>query len=75
MRVESQHLIEHALDELRRAEANLPPEPRHDEHTIGGYFYNQWTPDYARWVKMRGAIAHARRDLEEALGEQNAASA
>lgn len=69
----SQHsldLVKEALDELRSLEDNLPSEPKTSNHTVGGYFYNQWTPEYARWVKMRGKLAHARRNLEQVLDNE-----
>lgn len=65
----ARQLIVDALSDLRDVEENLPPEPRHEGETVGGYFYNEWSPEYARWVKMRGAISHARQHLEDALGE------
>jgi len=68
-------LVQDALNELRRLEGNLPPEPKTSSHTVGGYFYNQWTPEYARWVKMRGALAHGRRNLERALDNEGRTSA
>ena len=58
-----------ALSALSDVEDNLPPEPRNGNETVGGYFYNEWSPEYARWVKMRGAISHARQHLEDALGD------
>ena len=67
MDANTRQLIVEALDELRDAEANLPSEPRNTEETVGGYFYNEWSPEYARWVKMRGALAHARQHLEDIL--------
>jgi len=64
---ERQQLIE-ALDMLRQAEENLPSEPDHEVESVGGYFYNEWGPGYARWVKMRSALSNARLRLEETLG-------
>lgn len=69
MDANAHQLIVDALSALRDVEENLPPEPRNTNETVGGYFYNEWSPAYARWVKMRGAIAHARQHLEDALGE------
>jgi len=67
MDVNTRQLIVDALQELRDAEANLPSEPRNTDETVGGYFYNEWSPEYARWVKMRGALSHARQHLEDIL--------
>ncbi len=70
MDANTRQLLVEALSELREAEGNLPAEPRNTNETVGGYFYNEWSPEYARWVKMRGALAHARQHLEEILGEE-----
>lgn len=61
--------IRDALDEIREALDNLPPEPHDANETVGGYFYNQWSPAYGRWIRMRGALARAERELKELLGE------
>jgi hypothetical protein len=69
MDAHTRQILVAALSDLRDAEVNLPPEPRNTNETVGGYFYNEWSPEYARWVKMRGSLAHARQHLEELLGE------